>query len=67
MLTNILWKFIKKCNQYESKNKEEADRCIKDLELIQPNWSYTRKLEENPRIIDMRVSDKPLIEMLDRR
>jgi hypothetical protein len=65
IMTNMLWEFIRGCNVYESECRKKAYEYIQNLNKIHSFWTCRRKLRHDPRISDLRITIKPLINVLD--
>jgi hypothetical protein len=62
----MLWEFIKSCNTYESMCRVNAYKFVEELKKKHNILTSARKLENDSRVTDLRISVKPLIEVLDK-
>jgi hypothetical protein len=64
-LVCMLREFIKRCNGNNSMNNKEADQYIRNLRYSHSWFNCIRKIKNDPKVNDVRLSDKSLEEVLD--
>jgi hypothetical protein len=60
----MLWTFIKDCVCYGSMNNEAAEQYVRNFKACQNVFTCTKKIKNNPKANDLRLSDKSLESVL---